>query len=327
MQRTASKDMATIAAKDLTHALMHPAPAAPFFSAIGGVQLEALRQLATIFDAALPRYATGSSVPSTNTNNAPSKKFRSPPSSAPACTTTPAPAPRATVPTHAPPRMGPPSAPSPSVGPRLAPSPRVGPRRASAPSARLSQAPSPRVNPTPVPSPRVGPTRDPPVMQATPSQFRRHPPYPMAQASARRGPSQRSPAIPGTNLNGDFADEIEQEHPPRHRTHSQTARHSAHMFQSILMANAVIHPTTGANMEYRGLISDEETFPIWDRAATNEFGRLAQGVALRDPTQFTSFPDQLSQVTKLLHMVVLLLIYDQTRKRSIECACQSVGTS
>jgi hypothetical protein len=52
MPRTASKDMATIAAKELTHALMHPAPAAPF-SAIGGAQLEALQKLATIYDATL----------------------------------------------------------------------------------------------------------------------------------------------------------------------------------------------------------------------------------------------------------------------------------
>jgi hypothetical protein len=44
------------------------------------------------------------------------------------------------------------------------------------------------------------------------------------------------------------------------------------------MKNAVIHPTTGANMEYRGLIADKETLPTWDRAAANEFGRLAQGV-------------------------------------------------
>jgi hypothetical protein len=50
MPRTASKDMATIAAQELTHALMHPAPAAPL-SAIGEAKLGALRQLATIFDA------------------------------------------------------------------------------------------------------------------------------------------------------------------------------------------------------------------------------------------------------------------------------------
>jgi hypothetical protein len=53
------------------------------------------------------------------------------------------------------------------------------------------------------------------------------------------------------------------------------------MVQSIPVANAFIHPTTGTNMDYRGLISDEETFPIWDRAAANEFGRLAQGVGGR----------------------------------------------
>jgi hypothetical protein len=40
------------------------------------------------------------------------------------------------------------------------------------------------------------------------------------------------------------------------------------------MVNAIIHPTTGDNMEYRGFISDEETFPSWYRAAANEFGRL-----------------------------------------------------
>jgi hypothetical protein len=76
MPRTAPKDMANIAAQELTHAIMHLAPAAPF-SAIGGAQLEALRQLASIFDAALPRSATGSSVPvpSNDTNNAPTNPF------------------------------------------------------------------------------------------------------------------------------------------------------------------------------------------------------------------------------------------------------------
>jgi hypothetical protein len=84
------------------------------------------------------------------------------------------------------------------------------------------------------------------------------------------------------------------------------------------MANAVIHPTTGANMEYRGLVFDEETFPIWDRAAANEFGRLAQGVGGRIEGSNTIY--FIPRSAKLLHMVALLLIYDQTRKKSIECA-------
>jgi hypothetical protein len=87
--------------------------------------------------------------------------------------------------------------------------------------------------------------------------------------------------IQGTNLYGDFFDVSEGDQPPRHRTRSQTAQHSAHLVLSIPMENAVIHPTTGANMEYRGLIADKETFPTWDRAAANEFGRLAQGVGGR----------------------------------------------
>jgi hypothetical protein len=47
------------------------------------------------------------------------------------------------------------------------------------------------------------------------------------------------------------------------------------------MANAVINQDTGASLEYRRLIQDETTFSVWNKAAANEFGRLAQGVAGR----------------------------------------------
>jgi hypothetical protein len=47
------------------------------------------------------------------------------------------------------------------------------------------------------------------------------------------------------------------------------------------MANAVINEDTGASLEYRHLIQDETTFPIWNKAAANEFGRLAQCVGGR----------------------------------------------
>jgi hypothetical protein len=177
--------------------------------------------------------------------------------------------------------MRPLQAPSSSVTPHLAPSPRVGPSRDPAPRVRPSQTPSSRVSPSPVPSPGVGPTLAPPAMQSTPNYFRRDPPSPTAHAPSPRGSSQHGHGIPGTNLYGNFADVVEEEHaPPQHRTRSrsQTARHRAHVVQSIPVANAVIHATTGANMEYRGLNSGEETFPIWDHASVNEFGRLAQGV-------------------------------------------------
>jgi hypothetical protein len=44
------------------------------------------------------------------------------------------------------------------------------------------------------------------------------------------------------------------------------------------MANAVINQDTGASLEYRQLIQDETTFPIWNKASANEFGSLSQGV-------------------------------------------------
>jgi hypothetical protein len=51
MPRMSSADNAAVAAKELTHTLLHPAPAAPF-ATIGDEQLVALKQLALIFEQA-----------------------------------------------------------------------------------------------------------------------------------------------------------------------------------------------------------------------------------------------------------------------------------
>jgi hypothetical protein len=53
MPSTLSKDLASIAALELSNALQNPAPASPF-SQIGTAQLQALRQLSDIFSTALP---------------------------------------------------------------------------------------------------------------------------------------------------------------------------------------------------------------------------------------------------------------------------------
>jgi hypothetical protein len=45
----------------------------------------------------------------------------------------------------------------------------------------------------------------------------------------------------------------------------------------IPMSNAEINQETCASLEYRHLIQDETTFSVWNKAAANEFGRLAQG--------------------------------------------------
>jgi hypothetical protein len=53
MPRTSSKDLARIAALELSNALQNLAPVAPF-SHIGTAQLQALRQLSDILSTALP---------------------------------------------------------------------------------------------------------------------------------------------------------------------------------------------------------------------------------------------------------------------------------
>jgi hypothetical protein len=47
------------------------------------------------------------------------------------------------------------------------------------------------------------------------------------------------------------------------------------------VANAVINQDIGTSLEYRQLIQDETTFPVWNKAAANKSGRLAQGVGGR----------------------------------------------
>jgi hypothetical protein len=256
MPRTASKHMATIDAQELTHAMLHPAPAAPF-SSIGGAQLQALPQLTTIFDASLAQVSTGTYVhiPSNGTNIAPSLGFHSPIHAAPVPTATPTAVHNTLFPTHSHPRMGPNQAPSPRVIPHLDPSPLVGPSRTPSPRVSPSPAPSPRVIPSPAPSPRVSPSQDPPAVPTTPHHFRHQQNYPRAHVTPTHRASPHTQGNTGTNLCADFGGVVEEEEvPPQHHTRSQTARHSAYAVHALSMANAVVHPTTGANMEYRGLV-------------------------------------------------------------------------
>jgi hypothetical protein len=92
---------------------------------------------------------------------------------------------------------------------------------------------------------------------------------------------------------------------PRYNTRALARQHSAHQTQTLSprifrpiaftnnqnitlpiqqnpltmpMANSVINEDTGASLKYRHLIKDDSTFTVWNKAAANEFGRLAQGV-------------------------------------------------
>jgi hypothetical protein len=43
-------------------------------------------------------------------------------------------------------------------------------------------------------------------------------------------------------------------------------------------ANAVVHPTTGKQIEYMALMNDPDPQPLWKRGLSNEAGRLFQGI-------------------------------------------------
>jgi hypothetical protein len=63
------------------------------------------------------------------------------------------------------------------------------------------------------------------------------------------------------------------------------------------LANAVIHPITGKEMEYMALMKDPRLQPLWKRGFGNECGRLFQGI--RDiPGTNTCFFIKLTNVPK-----------------------------
>jgi hypothetical protein len=47
---------------------------------------------------------------------------------------------------------------------------------------------------------------------------------------------------------------------------------------TIQLANAVLHPITGKEMEYMALVKDPVLQPLWKRGFGNEVARLFQGI-------------------------------------------------
>jgi hypothetical protein len=109
----------------------------------------------------------------------------------------------------------------------------------------------------------------------------------------------------GMNLSDTFEEEhMKSPALPRYNTRARACQHSAKQAQfiaprsfhtvaftnnqsvavtprqalnNIPMANAVINQDTVPSLEYHHIIQDETTFPIWNKAAANDFGGLAQG--------------------------------------------------
>jgi hypothetical protein len=155
------------------------------------------------------------------------------------------------------------------------------------PSQVKSPRVTPRMNPIDVSSPRVTPTLS--LADAIPLT-----PHPAAEDA---------PYVPqgmaGMNVFNTFEEEhMETPAIPRYNTRARSRQQSANQAQflaprifrpiaftnnqssvvtltqapnpnPIPMANAVINQDTGASLEYRHLIQDETTFPVWNKAAAN----------------------------------------------------------
>ena len=55
------------------------------------------------------------------------------------------------------------------------------------------------------------------------------------------------------------------------------------------MSNAIIDEVIEVTMDYRWLIKNPNTRPVWIKSFTNEIGRLAQGVGGRVECTYTMF--------------------------------------
>jgi hypothetical protein len=269
---TSSKDPTSIAALELSNALQNPAPAAPF-SHIGTAQLQALRQLSDFSCSTSVWYSTTCTPIDTN-----SSQFRS--TVKQGCTTHTW-MPRQPIPATS--MIYPPLAPrrSQRVTPSQVPSPRV----------------TPRMNPNDVASPRV----------ITALQLANV--IPLTPNPDSDNASYMPHGMAGMNLFDTFEEEhMETPAIPRYNTRARARQHSANQAHTLTprifrpiaftnnqsitlpfkqapktmpMANSVINEDTVASLEYRHLIQDDSTFPVWNKEAAHEFGRLAQGVGGR----------------------------------------------
>jgi hypothetical protein len=160
----------------------------------------------------------------------------------------------------------------------------------------------------------------------------------------------------GMNMFDTFEEEhMESPSLPRYKTRSRALQHSANQAQFLVpmifrpiaftsnhgvdvtptqannhipIANAVINQDTGASLDYSHLIQDEATFPIWNKAAANEFDAWPKvlGEELKDPTQYFLSHSKKCPKERLLLMDVLWWTSIPTKLRISESASLWVAT-
>jgi hypothetical protein len=225
-------------------------------------------------------------------------------------------------------------------------------------SPLLARNPSQRVIPRQALSPRVSPRMN--SMDASSLRVTHTLPITSVIPLTPNPAAENTPYVPQGMAGMNLFDTFEEEHMetpalPRYNTRSRARQHSDNqpqflaprIFQPIAftnnqsvsltptqapnhipMANAVINQDSGASLEYRHLIQDETTFPVWNKAAANECGRLAHVLEeeLEDPTQ--SFLSHAKQCPKarLLLMDDFWWKYVPTKLKLTESASLWVAT-
>jgi hypothetical protein len=178
-------------------------------------------------------------------------------------------------------------------------------------SPRLSQYTYQRVSPSQAPPPRVEPIMNP--LDVSSPRVAHILPLNNVIHLTLHPAAENAPYVPqgmaGMNIFDTFEEEnMESPSLPRYNTRARAHQHSANQAHflaprifrpiaftnnqgvdvtprkatnNIPMVNVVINQDTSVSLEYRHLIQDEGTFPVWNKAEANEFGRLAQGVGGR----------------------------------------------
>jgi hypothetical protein len=106
--------------------------------------------------------------------------------------------------------------------------------------------------------------------------------------------------------------------------HMAIALRNNHWAQQHL-ANAVIHPVTGKDMEYMALMKDPQLQPLWTRGFGNKCGRLFQGI--RDiPGTDTCFFIKLTSIPKDRKITYGKIVCDyKPHKKGKECVRLTMG--
>jgi hypothetical protein len=91
------------------------------------------------------------------------------------------------------------------------------------------------------------------------------------------------------------------------------------------LANSIIHPITGKEMEYTALMKDHQLQSLWTRGFGNECGRLFQGI-LDIACTDTCFFIKLSNIPKYRKITYSKIVCDyKPHKKEKECVRLTVG--